>query len=256
MVIRGYKWLFRKVLDRRLSRDIALFGITCTPEKPGSIAQINRTYLKQRADADLESATVEATQHKWLLRILNAAFVVNLASLLYRVARPATFEPHYSEIASLGVTLATLGVVFWGVSVVHGRLSGMMTEDEAAKLNYVDPKMRRYRERNTIVFVNALTTITVALLAIALIPNALPTLSLVPVVFMTVVLATQRSVHRIISEDLISTELREYIQCTQALYTDEVRDQIFFRELEGTPTSISYLLHLQTEPVQDNPDDQ
>jgi len=251
MVLSCYKWLFSKILERRLSRDLALFGLPSSAESPGFVAETNRRYLRNRVAVDLESGTTQASRHRWLFRILNVAFPVNLISLAYQVFRPETFAPHYSQIASLSVTLATLGVVFWGASVVHGRLSGMMDEDEAAKNHFVEPSARRQSERYTILFVNAVTTITVALLALALVPNVISTLSLIPVVFMTVVLAVQRTVHRIISEDLLSSELREYLQHTQALYTGEVRDNIFFRELEGTPTSISYLLHRQTEPAEE-----
>ena len=249
MIFKAYAWAFRKVLDRRLRRDIALFRLPCPAGDPESVGEVNKRYISRRVSTDLDAALSDASRNVWLSRVIDAGFLANLLAIAYRLVRPESFAPHYSEIGFLALTLSTLMVVFWGVSVVHNRLCGLMDDDERVD---EQPRVRStnvQRERNTILYVNALTTITIALLTVSLIPNVISTVSLIPVTLMTIVLGAQRTTHRVISEDLSSTELRDYLQQTQAFYPASVMDNIFLRELEGTPTSIRYLMHRQVDPT-------
>lgn len=249
MVIKGYKWLFKKVLRRLLARELAWHGHPSPAGGSSTLVEVNRAYIAERVHHNLELAMVQAKNHTWLFRIFNTFLMLNIIACACRLVEWAAFTTHYAQIASMGVTIATLGVVFWGTCVLHRRLTGMMDDREMAAGQREEPAAPP--ESETHLFIGAVTTITVFTLLVTLNPNAMATVGLLPAVVMTFFLSGHRAIRDIITPDLSSAELREYLQHTQSLYTGEVLDNVFFRELEGTPTTISYLLQHQVEPRQD-----
>lgn len=249
MVIKGYKWLFKKVLDRLLTRELARHGQPSPAGGCSALAEANRTYITQRVHHNLELAMGQSKNHPWLFRIFNTFLLLNMVASACRLVEWAAFTTYYAQIASMGVTIATLGVVFWGVCVLHRRLTGMM-DDKEMVAGQPDTRVAP-PESETHLFIGAVTTITVFTLLVALNPNAMTTVGLLPAVVMTFFLSGHRAIRDIITPDLSSAELRDYLQHTQSFYTGEVLDNVFFRELEGTPTTITYLIQHQVEPPQD-----
>lgn len=252
MVLSAYRWLFEKVLDWRVRRDIALFSDPIQAGDSKSVSVLNHRYIQRRVQDDMDDGVKETQQHKWLIRAINGAFAVNFLSLIYRILKPGFFKTDATEAALLVITLSSLLVVFWGVSTLHGRMNQILEDDfNPGEDRHAHHEAKTERERLNILVVNALCTCSVALIAIVLLPHAWALFSLVPVVVMTVVLAVQRMTHRIISEDLSPERLKEYLQLTQAYYASTVRDEIFFRQLEGSPISVGYLMSRQELPSEE-----
>lgn len=246
-MLRAYRWVFVKLLRRAVARDVALLS---EPSRGNSrsIITLNENYLVEIILRHLDKSIHALKARRWLMAILTSVIGLDVLALGYRGLRHFFFQGA-GEIVLSAITLLSLATVMIAVSQMHQLMEGILSPRSAPSAAN-RPAQGCDQDTGTepaVLQMNILCTLTIALIALTVLPHSPGTIILAPLAVVTTYLAAQRLTRMSVETPLVGYALSDYLQRTSGLYPLGLMEEVLFRQLEGTPVTLCWLLQ-QQEP--------
>lgn len=246
-MLRAYRWVFVKLLRRSVMRDVALLSDPAHSNSR-SIITLNENYLVETILRSLDKSIHALRTRRWLMGVLTATLSLDVLALAFRGLRLFVFQGA-GEIVLVAITLLSLATVLIAVSQMHHLMEGVLSP----KPSPADTKLSTHSRNEdssselAVLQMNILCTLTIALIALTVVPHSPGTIILVPLTVVTIYLAAQRLTRMSVEAPLVGSALSEYLQRTSGLYPPGMMENVLFRQLEGTPVTLCWLVQQQKD---------